>query len=159
VDAQWKLKRGAEVDKLTGIERVEFSDYGIALDSEGNAGEAAKLLGVLIGADSLSDRGLVAAVLDYADTGLDLEAMLTIGLDLLLGESPSGSAVVNLLHQALTGVGASPALLADYGGRIDRGDMSAVELSLLAAETDLNSANLDLVGISSNGLAYALSAL
>ena len=89
-DAQWTLKRGAEVDKLTGIERVEFSDYGIALDSEGNAGEAAKLLGVLIGADSLSDRGLVAAVLDYADTGLDLEAMLTIGLDLLLGESPSG---------------------------------------------------------------------
>ena len=158
-DAQWTLKRGAEVDKLTGIERVEFSDYGIALDSEGNAGEAAKLLGVLIGADSLSDRGLVAAVLDYADTGLDLEAMLTIGLDLLLGESPSGSAVVNLLHQALTGVDASPALLADYGDRIDRGDMSPVELALLAAETDLNSANLDLVGLSSNGLAYALGAL
>ena len=157
--AQWTLKRGAEVDKLTGIERVEFSDYGIALDSEGNAGEAAKLLGVLIGADSLSDRGLVAAVLDYADTGLDLEAMLTIGLDLLLGESPSGSAVVNLLHQALTGVDASPALLADYGDRIDRGDMSPVELALLAAETDLNSANLDLVGLSSNGLAYALGAL
>ena len=64
--------------------------------------------------------------------------------------------MVNLLHQALTGVEAGPALLADYGGRIDRGEMSAVELALLAAETDLNSANLDLVGLSSNGLAYAL---
>jgi len=85
--------------------------------------------------------------------------MLTIGLDLLLGESPSGAAVVNLLHQALTGVEARPALLADYGGRIDRGEMSAVELALLAAETDLNSANLDLVGLSSNGLAYALGTL
>ncbi|MDB2483460.1 hypothetical protein N9Y16_02605 [Gammaproteobacteria bacterium] len=155
-DAQWQLRRGTEVDNLTGVERVEFSDYGLALDLDGNAGEAVKLLGVLIGADSLSDRGLVAAVLDYADTGLSLEAMLTIGLDLLLGESPSGVAVVNLLHQALTGVEAGPALLADYGGRIDRGEMSAVELALLAAETDLNSANLDLVGLSSNGLAYAL---
>jgi len=34
--------------------------------------------------------------------------------------------------------------------------MTAVELALLAAETDLNSMNLDLVGISSTGLAYSL---
>jgi len=64
--------------------------------------------------------------------------------------------VVNLLHRALTGVEASPILLEDYGGRIDSGEMTAVELALLAAETDLNSMNLDLVGISSTGLAYSL---
>ncbi|MBL6805150.1 MAG: hypothetical protein ISQ56_07480, partial [Pseudomonadales bacterium] len=156
IDAQWQLKRGTEIDRLTGIERVEFSDYGLALDLDGNAGETAKLLGVLLGADSLSDRELVAAVLDYADSGFSLETMLAIGLNHLLGVSPSGAAVVNLLHRALTGVEARPALLEDYGGRIDRGEMTAVELALLAAETDLNSMNLDLVGVSNTGLAYSL---
>jgi hypothetical protein len=155
-DAQWQLKRGTEIDRLTGIERVEFSDYGIALDLDGNAGKTAKLIGVLLGADSLSDRALVGVVLDYADSGFSLETMLAIGLDHLLGASPSGAAVVNLLHRALTGVEASPVLLEDYGRRIDSGEMTAVELALLAAETDLNSMNLDLVGISSTGLAYSL---
>ncbi len=42
-DAQWQLKHGTEIDRLTGIERVEFSDYGIALDLDGNAGDTAKL--------------------------------------------------------------------------------------------------------------------
>ena len=154
---QWQIRSGTEVDNLTGIERVEFSDYGLALDLDGNAGDAAKLLGVLIGADSLADRGLVAAVLDYADSGLSLEAMLAIGLELLLGESYTGADVVNLLHRALTGVEARPALIEEYGGRIDRAEMTAVELALIAAETDLNSSNLDLVGLSSGGLAYSLA--
>ena len=85
------------------------------------------------------------------------EAMLAIGLELLLGESYTGADVVNLLHRALTGVEARPALLAEYGGRIDRAEMTAVELALIAAETDLNSSNLDLVGLSSGGLAYSLA--
>ena len=156
---QWQLRSGTEVDNLTGIERVEFSDYGLALDLDGNAGDAAKLLGVLIGADSLADRGLVAAVLDYADSGLSLEAMLAIGLELLLGESYTGADVVNLLHRALTGVEARPALIEEYGGSIDRAEMAAVELAMIAAETDLNSSNLDLVGLSSSGLAYSLASL
>jgi hypothetical protein len=95
--------------------------------------------------------------LDYADSGLSLEAMLAIGLELLLGESYTGADVVNLLHRALTGVEARPALIEEYGGRIDRAEMTAVELALIAAETDLNSSNLDLVGLSSGGLAYSLA--
>jgi hypothetical protein len=77
-------------------------------------------------------------------------------LDHLLGASPSAEEVVNLIHNALTGEDASAELVADYGGRIDRGEMTAVTLAELAGENELNLSNINLVGLTDQGLVYSL---
>lgn len=152
----WRITLSGETDVLSGIERLEFSDRAIALDLDGNAGETAKLIGVLLGPAALDDLDLVRAALGFADTDLGLEGMLALGLEILLGTSPSAEEVINLIHNALTGANASTMLVTDYANRINRAEMTAVELALLAAETDLNHDNIDLIGLSNHGLAYAL---
>ena len=50
---------GAMLD-VTRVERVTFSDTKLALDLNGNAGQAAKLLGALGGSALLGNKGVVA---------------------------------------------------------------------------------------------------
>ena len=152
----WRVTANGETDFLTEIERLEFDDQALAIDLDGNAGDTAKLLGVLVGPAALSDYELVRVVLDIADTGIGYSAMLALGLDHLLGTSPSAEEVVNLIHNALTGEDASAELVADYGGRIDRGEMTAVSLAELAGENELNLSNINLVGLTDQGLVYSL---
>jgi serralysin len=156
-DFDWSLSHGAYQDKLESIERIEFNDQGLALDLEGNAGAAAKLLGVLIGPSGLRDPQLVAAVLAYADAGRDLESLLNLGLEILLGPKPSSAEVINLLHRSLTGADASAALVTSYAAQIDRGELTPTGLAKLAAETELNLVNIDFVGLVETGLSYHLS--
>jgi hypothetical protein len=49
--------------EVTRVERVTFSDTKLALDLNGNAGQAAKLLGALGGSALLGNKGVVGEVL------------------------------------------------------------------------------------------------
>ena len=109
-----------------------------------------------MGADALQDGSLVATALNYADSGMDLFTLLETGLTFLLGDSPTSESVVNLLHEALTGATASPEVLSTYGGMLDRGELLPAQLAVLAAETDLNRENIQLIGLVESGLPYAL---
>ena len=155
-EPRWQARHGFERDTLISVERIHFTDSGLALDLTENAGDVAKLLGVLLGADALQDGSLVAIALNYADSGMDLFTLLETGLTFLLGDSPTSQSVVNLLHEALTGATASPEVLSTYGGMLDRGELLPAQLAVLAAETDLNRENIQLIGLVESGLPYAL---
>lgn len=79
---------GAMLD-VTRVERVTFSDTKLALDLNGNAGQAAKLLGALGGSALLGNKGVVGEVLRLLDAGVTGKTIAVIGLQLLGASTPT----------------------------------------------------------------------
>ena len=141
-------------DSFRNIERIGFSDLNVALDLDGNAGQAAKLLGVLLGPNSVSNTTYTGLVIDFLDSGISYESLMQIGLDAVLGADATSRSVVGLIYRNLAGSEAPESILSEYSAIIDSGDMTAVGLTLLAADHSINETNIDLVGLSQTGLDY-----
>ncbi len=139
---------------LTNVERVQFSDRALAFDSDGHAGEAAKVIGAFLGAEAIQNTDLVRTVLDLLDSGLSFDDLLQQALDVVFGENPLSNDIVNHFHNALTGAPASDEILETYGGLLDNGSLSPLEFAREVAEFELNIKNIDLVGIATSGLEY-----
>ena len=144
-------------DKLTNVERLEFSDINIAFDLNGNAGIAAKVLGAFLGATGIDRTDLAGRVLSMLDGGMTYDQLLQTALDAIFGSNPRSQSVVSHFYRALTGNEAPDNVIADWSGRIDRGELSTLELSKLVAEYELNLSNIDLVGLESTGIEYLVA--
>ena len=141
-------------DLLYGVERVAFNDSYLALDLDGDAGAVALILGAVFGRASVSNRDYVGIGLQLVDSGISYIDLTQLALDARLGAHPSNAAVVNLLYSNLTGFLPSAADRAFYEGLISSGTYTQAGLGLLAADSELNAANIDLVGLTANGLPY-----
>jgi hypothetical protein len=141
-------------DTLTSVERIHFADTVYALDTEGNAGIAAKAIIVTFGSDGLS--AYMSAALSVVDSGTSLEALCDLVVDLklidqLTGSSSNSSFVGHLFKNV---VGRSPNLLENalYTNQLDNGTYTKSSLLALAANTTLTenllTANsVDLIGV------------
>ena len=147
-------------DALIEVERLEFEvaeESGanrIALDIDGNAGTAAKMVGVLRGKEDLSNLKLIGALIYNLDAGMSYEELLGVALDVLLGANKTNEAIADLVYTNL--VGESPTLevrreLASY---MDSGAYSQAGFARAIADLELNATNIDLVGLTSTGLQY-----
>ncbi|MBI5277361.1 MAG: VCBS repeat-containing protein [Burkholderiales bacterium] len=125
----------ADADTLVGVERLEFRDINVALDLDGNAGTAAKILGIVFGPASVANPHLAAIALEYVDdSGLAPAQLMQLALDAALGAGASNAAVVTLLYQNLVGAAPSAEVRDFYVGWITSGDYTQVTLAELAAE-------------------------
>jgi len=147
-------------DALIEVERLEFEvaeENGanrIALDIDGNAGTAAKIVGVLRGKEDLSNLKLIGALIYNLDAGMSYEDLLGVALDALLGANKNSEAIADLVYTNL--VGESPTLevrreLASY---MDSGAYSQAGFARAIADLELNATNINLVGLSDTGLQY-----
>ena len=141
-------------EELIGFERLQFADYGIAFDLDGNAGKTAKLLGAVLGAEGVSNKAYVGAGLHLLDDGMTYEEMMQVALEVVLGANPSSSSVVDLLWTNIVGPPTPADNLSQYSVLIDNGTYTAAELAVAAADHSLNTTNIDLVGLSQTGLEY-----
>lgn len=141
--------------ELANIERLRFADTQLALDLEGHAGQVAKLIGAVFGAESVANPAYVGIGLQLADGGTSYEALAQIALDARLGPNASASAVVTLLYTNVVGVAPGAADLAFYVGLLDAHTFTPGALAVLAADTDLNQAHINLVGLAQGGLPFA----
>ena len=141
-------------DELNGVERLEFSDVNLAFDIDGNAGIAAKVLGAFLGAAGLRRTDLAGQWLNLLDDGMAYDDLLQTAIDTIFGADPSGARMVGHFFTALTGEEAPDDVISEWGGKVDNGELSPVELSRLVAEIDLNLANIDYVGLASTGVEY-----
>ncbi|WP_395698980.1 Ig-like domain-containing protein [Aquabacterium sp.] len=142
-------------DVLHGIERLQFADGKLALDLGGNAGDVARILGVVFGPASVHEAAYVGIGLGLRDGGMSYEALMQLALDARLGANATSADVVNLLYTNLVGTGPGPDALALYTSLLDDGSYTPATLALLAAEQELNLANIDLAGLVQTGLAYS----
>lgn len=141
---------------LTQVERLQFSDGHLALDLDGHAGQTAKLLGAVFGADSVKNPAAVGIGLQLLDGGLSYEALMQAALDLRLGVGASSTAVVTLLYTNLVGQPPPADGLAALVALLDNHSFTPATLGIAAAETTLNTDHVDLVGLASTGLVFSV---
>jgi len=143
-------------DTLTNIERLSFSDQGVAFDLDGNAGFAAELLGLFLGVEGVTNKEYVGTVLSMLDNGMSYEQLTTVAFDAVLGPNPSHEAVVSLVYTSLVGGDPDAATVALYAGLLDDGSFTLGQFGVIAAEHQLNQDNIGLIGLAETGLEYLL---
>jgi hypothetical protein len=155
-------KDGSGTVSLTNVERLTFSDQKLALDlnanagNGGNAGSVAKILGAVFGAGAVARPDFVGIGLSLLDSGNYTEtSLLGYALDVALGPNASPQAVVDLLYYNLVGVKPDAQTEKSFVDLITNHTYTAASLGDMAANTDLNKANIHLTGLQQTGLAYS----
>ena len=143
---------GEGTDSLSNIERLMFADEKIALDLDGNAGMAAKLLGAVFGAASVANTTYVGVVLGLLDNGMGYADLAGLAVHAAGASTPEQ--VVNLLWSNLVGSMPSAEQAQPLVDILNRGDISIGALAVVAADTSFNQANINLSGLAATGLAY-----
>ncbi len=152
-----KDKTGADgTDTLNNIERLQFTDARVALDISGNAGTVAKILGAVFGAAAVTNKTYVGIGLNYMDSGMSYANLTQLAIDARLGGRSSNTDVVSLLYTNVVGSAPDAANLAFYKGQLDDGSFTQGTLGVLAADTGLNTTNINLVGLSQTGIEFTL---
>lgn len=140
------------VDALDSIERIIFADSALALDVDKSAGTVAKLIGAIYGAESVANANLVATGLSEIDKGTSQEDLATLALGKAGANSPEQ--VVSLLWNNVAGAPPTADQTQPYIDDLNNGKYTAGTLGFLAAETPLNEANINLVGLKESGITF-----
>ena len=148
-----------DTDYLSNIERLQFSNGKVALDVEnGNAGEAAKLIGALLGPTYVKDKALAGIVINLLDQKYSSDTIANLGLAtpmfLSMAGSGSNTDFVKQVFTNVVGRAPTPSESSTYVNMLDAGTSQSA-LALMAAHTDLNAARIDLVGLIQHGLEFA----
>ncbi len=143
------------LDTLQNIERFHFSDVNVALDLDGNAGLTAKILGAVFGRESVSNKQYVGIGLQLLDGGTNsYNDLMQFAINARLGASADNTSVVNLLYGNVVGFAPGKADLDYFVGLLDSHTFTVASLGVMAADTALNTANINLVGLAQTGLEY-----
>jgi serralysin len=151
--------------KTFAIERIKFTDVSVAFDFFGyeNAGLnnrppalwVAKTLGAVFGKSALANKeyaGIGLYCVDELDYSyLDL---MQLAINARLGAKPSHDQVVDLLYTNLVGTAPDAATRQSFTKLLDNGTLTVGGLGVLAADTELNEININLVGLVDTGLEY-----
>ncbi|MEA3465757.1 MAG: M10 family metallopeptidase [Thermodesulfobacteriota bacterium] len=148
------LHDAGDIDSLVDIERLIFSDKGLALDLSGAAGKAAKILGATFGAESVDNSAYVKIGLDLLGDGMSYEDLTALAIE--AAGATTNEQVVDLLWTNLVGSHPSSAQAQPYVQMLNDG-MSAGELGVFAADLELNHNNIDLLGLAQTGLVFDLA--
>ncbi|MBT7967759.1 MAG: hypothetical protein HN753_00570 [Methylococcales bacterium] len=140
-----------KTETLISIERLQFSDKNYALDIDGNAGIAAKVIIATFGAESISKN--MSPALSVIDGGKTLADVCALVIDLQLikevtGSSSNGS-FVDHVYKNVVGIAPSTEEHDSYTALLDDGTYTQSALLELAANTTLTEAlvNANLVGL------------
>jgi methionine-rich copper-binding protein CopC len=147
-------------DSLVSIERLEFTDIGIALDmgiTEGG-GKSALLLGALLGPAGLTDKSLVGQFLTFFDDGMSMDTaagfMVSSGITASLAGGADNLHFVRWLFHNVVGVFPDSSTASTLQSFIAQGIYTQASMLAAIAELPVNQANVNLVGLAQNGMDY-----
>jgi len=138
-------------DLLNSVERLLFSNLSVAFDINGNAGATAKILGAVFGKDSLNNKQYVGIGLSLLDSGMSTNTLSSLAVD--AANLKTNDQIVSTLWKNVIGTTASTADKAPFIKLLEDG-MNGGSLAWLAAETEFNKINIDLVGLAQTGIEY-----
>ena len=157
----WKVddKTGKEGhDQLVSVERLKFSDFNVALDLDGYAGQAAQIVRALLGSQSLKSKDYMGMAIGLLDGGSSYAAVvdMAVGSGLVgqLAGSASNSAFVRYVYKNVMGVSATQAQVDDLAGLLDAGVYTQSSLALVACQFGLNVNSVELTGLANTGIEY-----
>lgn len=143
------------VDSLANVERVQFSDRNIALDLNGNAGKAARMLATVFGKSALQNLEYAGIAISLFDQGLSEAQVAQIALDAALGPGQKSSDVIALLRKHVVGTGVTQREFSDLVALLDNKTISVAEFTLGVAQSDLTAQLIDLAGLASTGWEFS----
>jgi hypothetical protein len=146
------VNSGKTLDSLQTVSRVLFTDAKIAYDLDGHAGDVAKLLGAVFGAEAVSNREYAGIGIQMLDGGVGYEDLA--GLALEAAGASTNQEVCTLLWTNLFGEAPTDSDIEPYENMLNSGQLTRSQLVTLAADTDHNLTNIDFVGLSQTGLEY-----
>ena len=143
-----------DTDYLINIERLQFSNTKVALDMTGNAGEAARLIGALLGPSYVKDKALAGVVIGLLDQNYSTQTIATLGLGtstyIGLAGSSSNEDFVKHVFKNVIGRPPAEAELQTYVGMLSAGTSQAA-LAVMAADTEFTAEKIGLAGLVLNG--------
>jgi hypothetical protein len=148
-------KQNEGTDTLVNVDRVSFSDLNIALDLNANAGLVAKTLGVVFGKDAVANKYFVGIGLHFVDAlNFSYPSLMELAINARLGANATNAQVVDLLYTNVVGQAPDAATRKTFTDLLDNGTFTVGGLGVLAADTELNKVNINLVGLAQTGLEY-----
>jgi hypothetical protein len=133
--------------ELRNVERLLFSDTAWALDTGDaqSAGRTAKILGALFGTEGVSYPSFRGIGLYYLDAGFSYEALMGAAVDTRLWPGASKADVAKVLMANVPGLVIDPNAYAN-----------TTAMAIAAADSDLNKAMINLVGLATTGFDYII---
>jgi Ca2+-binding RTX toxin-like protein len=143
-----------DTDYLSNIERIQFSNGKVALDLGGNAGQAARLIGALLGPSFIKDKALAGVVLGLIDQDYSIESIVNLGLNtsfyLALAGSTKHEDFVNHVFRNVVGRPPEANEQKTYVDMLNAGTSQAA-LAVMAAGTEFTASQIGLTGLTSHG--------
>jgi hypothetical protein len=143
-----------DTDYLSNIERIQFSNGKVALDLGGNAGQAARLIGALLGPSFIKDKALAGVVLGLIDQDYSIESIANLGLNtsfyLALAGSTKHEDFVNHVFRNVVGRPPEAIEQKTYVDMLYAGTSQAA-LAVMAAGTEFTASQIGLTGLTSHG--------
>ena len=139
------------IDSLSGIERIKYSDNFVAIDLDGNAGITAKVIGAVLGKDSIKNPTIVGIGLSYADKGMSYSDLGALALNAI--GARTNDAIVSTLWRNVVGFEASAETKAPFIKMLQDG-LKPGDFVVMAADHLLNTTNINLVGLAQTGIEY-----
>lgn len=143
--------RGLASASFDSIERFKFTDGSLAFDLNGNAGTVAKVIGAVLGKDAVKNPTYVGIGLNLVDSGTSYSDLGLLVLNVI--GAKTNDAIVSTLWRNLIGFEATTLEKAPYVSLLQNG-MKPGDFVVLAADTALNTININLVGLNNTGLEY-----
>lgn len=148
-------------DTLFNIERLDFTDYHVALDTSGDgaAARTARIIGTLA-YDWIGNPTVVGNVLSVVESGLSDLQIFQLAIDQAIARTLAGGdsdlALVHLAARNVLGYTVSDdianallGLMQGHGGSYTQADFL-----LMASNTTFNQQHIDLLGLGTSGLTY-----
>lgn len=141
------LNNSAGSIEMQNMERIYFADKAWALDmgSDENAGRTAKILGALFGKEGLSYPSFRGIGLYFLDAGYSYEALMGAAVDTRLWPGASKADVAKVLMANVPGLVVDPNAYAN-----------TTAMAVAAADSELNKAMINLVGLATTGFDYII---
>jgi hypothetical protein len=136
---------------LINIERIQFTDSAIAIDINGNAGTAAKIIGAVFGKDYLSNKQYVGFCLHLLDDGTSNSDLASIVLN--AAHLTTNDEIVSTLLKNVLGNTTSAADKTSLLDLLNKGT-SPSDLVLMQANSPANILNINLDGLALTGIQY-----
>lgn len=139
---------------LDSVERIRFSEVSVAVDVDGNGGEAVKLLGAVFGKTAAQDKTYIGIALSLLDGGHSAAETARVALDAKLGSSYQPAELVKVLYTNVFGSAPSATDLQFYANMVSSGAITPEGLTLAAADLPMNADNIGLAGLAVSGIDY-----
>jgi Ca2+-binding RTX toxin-like protein len=150
----WSSSASTGLKTISHVERLIFQDLAIAWDLDGNAGQVAKILGVVFGREAVKNTQYAGIGLSLMDQGFSYLQLMNLAIEAKLGIGASHAQLINLLYQNLLQIPADSGAIAYWSGQLTQGTYTQSSLAVMAADLDLNKQNVNLTGLMVNGMEY-----